>query len=1329
MKARFLALAALVLGLASCQKDFDAANVGAGGEVDFQLSVAAPELATRAGLDGVTPDGQADLNSAYGAIDYLQGGTAGDDLRRDWSDVNLRYTLEVYDVDENGNLVGEAPYAPVKDRQVIIVDEYQPVTFELRLVPKRHYRFVVFADFVPQTVTNTTQSTAIAVQEHLGISHVIGNTLADIKVKNDGINDERTDAYFGYENFTITNSASNDIVLKRPYGKLRVIATDLHELNLNVNPKKVKVEYTATHLTNFDAVTGAATLDKQNTEVEFDSTYNDVYKEADKGGLQNHFYTTGYDALEGHKYTNANGAVRHTHMTLFTDYILANNEVSPVHFTMTVYDRENKEIKSTTFNTDIPVQRNYLTTVIGNVLTTATEVEVRIDDNFSNGTEWNPEEDDFDIELVEVDSAKTLQEALDNYVNGQTILFVDDIEGNVTVDQVEGKDYVIDGNGFNYDGTIYIDGNARHTEAETLTIRNINFATDKDKINFIEQNSTDSAVRYPHNVTVENCSFRATGVDVAALKIRQGYNITIKDCVADGVTRANASGMHSLGQFYGCTGITIDGVNFNAGRGVSFGTSLNVVVKNSTFVAESYGLRADASVATTLTLENVNISADLPVVARKCTADYTINISGENTFDAPGYQIVFTEGDDATPFVTPTSNWKLNGGVGLRVFPGSNILYAYDAENLQYLLNKATGNTEIHLAADIVGDVTINQKENVNIIVDGDQHKFNGHVYIDGKNRSKGAETVKLCDINFETAFSGVDGDPFIKGLTAGNSYPHNITIDGCTFTNTVADNFEMAAASFQQFFKLKMLNCTATNMHSILQAQSCDNTVTIDNIKVINGKNGVSCGNTANVSIKNSEINTKEYGIRGDGDASRGNLVIENTKVNSTTPIFIRKVKTNGYAVSVDNASELTTTATYHIVFTKGTDDLTKLEAPTHSWSLTGSNGYVVYPRLVDTAEELADAFAVGGPIILEGDIDLTGTDWTPVGSADNMFSGNVDGNGHTIKGLRISAKYAGLIAYADENTTIKNLNLEDVDIQSDKNAAGVVCVAKKNVTIENVTISGNIEATSYAGGIVCFNNGSDDNVNIKNCENNATIKANRAAGIAAWIDSSASVFENVVNKGNITGGVGASGIVHAFFGTIKNATNEGNIKSEGSEPASGVAGVQKGASTYEYCYNYGNVTTTADNPNASAAGILGQTPGTAATIKYCANYGTITAEASYAAGIAYSLYGNVNASYCYNEGTVNGADGAGAIAPKAQYGSADKANYCLNAGTITSSIGNVYQGANNNVSCYYYNNDELLNVSDNATIAEADALAVLNGGADNSFFSTNGGKIVVIK
>ena len=317
----------------------------------------------------------------------MQGGTTGDNLRTNWNNVDLRYVLEVYDV-ANG-VVGTVP---VKDRQVIIVDEYQPVTFELRLVPKRNYRFVVFADFVEQ---GASDEASFAVQNELGLHHNLGNTLQEITVKRtteNAINNEVTDAYFAFKDFTITNSASNDIVLKRPYGKLRVIATDLHELNLNSNPDAVKVEYTALQPQTLNAVTGEIGA-IENTVTTFVSEYNEgVCKEFDekngKLGLQNHFYNAGYDALNGanHKqYTNANGDVRHTHMTLFTDYILASEQQHSVHFTMTVYDdyANNSEIKATTFNTDIPVQRNYLTTVIGNVLTTATEVEVRIDDNFA----------------------------------------------------------------------------------------------------------------------------------------------------------------------------------------------------------------------------------------------------------------------------------------------------------------------------------------------------------------------------------------------------------------------------------------------------------------------------------------------------------------------------------------------------------------------------------------------------------------------------------------------------------------------------------------------------------------------------------------------------------------------------------------------------------------------------------------------------------------------------------------------------------------------------------------------------------------------------------
>ncbi|MBQ5898844.1 MAG: hypothetical protein IIW87_02865, partial [Alistipes sp.] len=168
--------------------------------------------------------------------------------------------------------------------------------------------------------------------------------------------------------------------LQRPYGKIRVIATDLAELNLNSNPTKVVVTYDAEHPTTFNAVTGAIETELAQSALVFESTYNDgVGKES----LANHFYTEGYDAKT---VKNDKGVVRHSHMTLFTDYILASDGHSPVHFDMDVYDGE-ELIKHTEFDTEIPVQRNHLTTIIGNVLTTATSIDVDIDDNFTNKDE------------------------------------------------------------------------------------------------------------------------------------------------------------------------------------------------------------------------------------------------------------------------------------------------------------------------------------------------------------------------------------------------------------------------------------------------------------------------------------------------------------------------------------------------------------------------------------------------------------------------------------------------------------------------------------------------------------------------------------------------------------------------------------------------------------------------------------------------------------------------------------------------------------------------------------------------------------------------------
>ena len=1023
MKARFFAIAALVLGLASCQKDF-APEMNSGDEVKVTLSVSAPELigATRAGVNGEVDENKA-LDSRFGAIDYLDGNVAGD-ARWDWNDVDIRYTMEVYDQEDLTT--------PIKDRQEIIKDQYQQVEFEVRLIPNRNYQFVVFADFVDQ---ETKQP----------LRHEIGATLNDIALVNEAILDEVADCYFKSWEFEPTNNTQNrtEATLTRPYAKVRVIATDLAELNLNVHPESVAIEYNTVIPTTFNAVKGSISGD--NTTKTF--TYDYIAEIRDN--MANHVYNADYDAM-----VDANG--RASHMTLFTDYILAEDEQDAINFKMTVSDKKGA-IKVVDFNTEIPVQRNYLTTIIGDVLTTNVNVDVNISDDFAG---------EINKDMVFVGSVEELQAAINNFVNGQHILFANDIKGSVFVKQNVDKDYIIDGNGYKLEGNIEINGDGRQAGLDSVTIKNVKFTTTQDAITFIdsEKQKYDGKYNYAHNIYVENCSFEGAGENVIGLKIRQAKNVVVKNCVA------NVG--HSLAQLYGCNGVTVDGATVNAGRGISLGTSTNCVVKNSTFEVDSYGLRAEPTA--TLSVENSTIKADQPIVVRKLSAgSYAVTIDEASVLEtSKDFQVVFTNGADDAAYVIPVGTFTINDNNKFKVYP---------------------------------------------------------------RNISEG------------------------------------VVYDGETFAVESAEGMNWFAA-------------------------------------YVNG----------------------------------------------------------GYNFA-------------------------------------------------------------GKVVALAADVDLAGAEWTPVGTADNKFCGSFDGKEYTISNLVVENEGNGaMFAYVGANTVIKNLNLKDVDVKA-KYAAALLAEANDNVAVENITVSGNVNGTAYAAGVVCLNSYSaDPSISIKDCTNNATITSQRAGGIGAWVTAN-STIENVVNNGDITGSISAAGITNRVAGTVKNAVNYGTIVGNGTEASSGIAGTSTAVANFEYCYNYGNVTTTKDNANSSAAGILGQTPSKAATFNYCANFGAITAEQSYAAGIGYSLYGNIKANYCYNAGDVNGADGAGAIAPKAQYGANDTAKYCLNAGVITSANGKVFQGSNKNTSCYYYNNGELLNVADNAVVAVDAALAVLNGGADAQFFVNENGVIVV--
>ena len=292
-------------------------------------------------------------NSALGAIQNGVLGTAEDNT-------TMRYILQVYYNNE-----------PSQERLVKYSDGTS-VAFEVRLVPGRNYQFVVWADVVTDGKHDTD-------------NHYVTSNLKNITLKGDwNAMDESRDAFTATKLIEDYNGAmSIDMSLKRPFAKLRVVTTDINNLtNLRIVPDNAVVEYTTKHRVAFNAFTGKA---------------------ADASDYKTHSYTINPYSNE----TNTGAEY-----TLFTDYFFAENDV--VKFNFNVYEDEAKTklIKSNAFNTDINVQRNYLTTIKGNILTDGNNFEVKIEDAFA--------QPNIDVEWKEASTAQELVNIIEEINNSTT---------------------------------------------------------------------------------------------------------------------------------------------------------------------------------------------------------------------------------------------------------------------------------------------------------------------------------------------------------------------------------------------------------------------------------------------------------------------------------------------------------------------------------------------------------------------------------------------------------------------------------------------------------------------------------------------------------------------------------------------------------------------------------------------------------------------------------------------------------------------------------------------------------------------------------------------
>ena len=343
------------------------------------------------------------------------------------------------------------------------------------------------------------------------------------------------------------------------------------------------------------------------------------------------------------------------------------------------------------------------------------------------------------------------------------------------------------------------------------------------------------------------------------------------------------------------------------------------------------------------------------------------------------------------------------------------VSFVTSAAQIQDILDNATEDVTILFGADITdGDVNILQKDGIDVTINGNGKKFTGVFNVNGDARAAGKETLTFTGINFEAN----EKKTFISAPSKVNNrynYAHNITIEGCTFTGAYDQGVEVAAASFTGAFNVVMKKCEAYKMHSLLQTQSIGTAVLVEDVKVVASKNGVSFGNAAFPTLRNAEIEAEFYGVRADGDASRGNLVIENSTINANQPVVVRKVTSNGYKVNVDEASKLNTEELYQVVFTKGADDAA-YEAPVVDFAFNGPNNIVVFPNsyaAVESVEDLMNALNDEDVAVVE--VNDTIDNGTKSLSINHDVTLNMNGEKVQAGGTATSKNYGFLISNAE--------------------------------------------------------------------------------------------------------------------------------------------------------------------------------------------------------------------------------------------------------------------------------------------------------------------------
>lgn len=347
MKTNFWGItiaAATLLLLTSCQRDELQGGSISGEEVSVSISATMP-------IDG-------------GAV------VKSDTEPGDGSLAN-RCIMQIYYLPDGES--GSADPIPYGDRVTVAVSGMKALFPDQRLVSGHDYRFVFWADHV----TDNSSAEDLAQDLHYDTEEF---PIVSFKEEEDGTlsyssNDDTRDAFFAADVRNISGPSSLSFDLKRPFGQLNIITTDWGDVVDQLRPSKLKLDFKSLP-NSIDLVSGVV---NGSEDIVSEVAVSLVPENGDSKQLS-------------------------------FDYIFAKDGEQTVlaDFTMNFYtttDGNTPAADPYTFSS-IPVRRNYITNVRGNLLTDRTEIEVDIVPGFDG--EYNEI-----IPETEVSDAQTLLTVLE----------------------------------------------------------------------------------------------------------------------------------------------------------------------------------------------------------------------------------------------------------------------------------------------------------------------------------------------------------------------------------------------------------------------------------------------------------------------------------------------------------------------------------------------------------------------------------------------------------------------------------------------------------------------------------------------------------------------------------------------------------------------------------------------------------------------------------------------------------------------------------------------------------------------------------------------------